>query len=69
MPSVDSQTGAQAPRVLIAQASTPVKALAMAALVFEIVVSIAAPTWLMGLLVGVQAMAVYEAFRKIKILY
>lgn len=41
----------------------------MAALVFEIVIFIAAPTWLMGLLVGVQAMAVYEAFRKIKILY
>lgn len=69
MPSTDPQTGAQAPRVLIAQASTPVKVLAIAALAFELAIFIAAPTWLMGLLVGVQAMAVREAFRQTRIRY
>ena len=69
MPSTDPQAGAQAPRILIAQASAPVKVLAIAVLVFELVISAIAPTWLMGLIVGVQAMAVREAFRKIQIRY
>ena len=69
MPLIDSQTGAKAPRVLIAQASIPVKALAIATLVFELAFFVAAPTWLMGLIVVVQAMAVREAFRQIKIFY
>jgi hypothetical protein len=69
VPSTDPQAGAQAPRIFIAQASTLVKVLAIAALVFELVISLIAPTWLMGLLVGVQSMAVREAFRKIQIRY
>ena len=69
MPSTDPQAGAKAPRVLIAQASTSVKALAIAVLAVELAISILAPTWLMGVIIGVQAMAVREAFRKIKILY
>jgi len=54
-------------RFLIAQASTPVKVLAIAALAVEIAVSLAFPSWLMGVIVGVQAMVVREAFRQIKI--
>jgi hypothetical protein len=54
-------------RVLVAQASTPVKVLAIAALIAEIAASLAFPSWLMGVIVGVQAMAVREAFRQIKI--
>lgn len=69
MPSAEPKAGAQAPRVLIAQASTSVKALAIAALAVELAILILAPTWLMGVIIGVQAMAVREAFRKIKILY
>ena len=69
MPSTDPQAGAQAPRILIAQSSTPVKVLAIAGLCFELAISALAPTWLMGLLVGVQVMAVREAFRKIQIRY
>ena len=67
MLSTDSQAGAQAPRVLIAQASTSAKALAIVVLGFELAISILAPTWVMGLIVGVQIMAVREAFRQIKI--
>jgi hypothetical protein len=65
--STDSQAGAQAPRVLIAQASTSVKALAIVVLGLEFAISIFAPTWVMGLIVGVQIMVVREAFRQIKI--
>lgn len=67
MLSTDLQAGAQAPRVLIAQASTLVKALAIVVLAFEFAISILAPTWVMGLIVGVQIMVVRETFRQIKI--
>ena len=69
MPSTDPQAGAQAPRVLIAQASTLVKAFSIVILGFELAISILAPTWVMGMIVGVQMMAVREAFRQIKIHY
>ena len=69
MSSTDPQAGAQAPRFLIAQASTSVKALAIVVLGFELAISILAPTWVMGLIVGVQSMVVREAFRQIKIHY
>jgi hypothetical protein len=67
VPSTDPQPGAQAPRVLIAQASTPAKALSIVVLGFEFAISILAPTWVMALIVGVQIMVVREAFRQIKI--
>jgi len=69
VPSTDLQAGAQAPCFLIAQASTSVKALAIVVLGFELAISILAPTWVMGLIVGVQGMVVREAFRQIKIHY
>lgn len=69
MPSTEPQAGAQAPRIFIAQASTLVKALAIAVLGFELAISILAPTWVMGVIVGVQSMAVREAFCQIRIRY
>ena len=69
MPSTDPQAGAQAPRVLIAQASTLVKAFSIVILGFELAISILAPTWVMGMIVGLQMMTVREAFRQIKIHY
>ena len=69
MPSTDPQAGAQAPRVLIAQASTLVKAFSIVILGFELAILILAPTWVMGMIVGVQMMTVREAFRQIKIHY
>jgi hypothetical protein len=50
-----------------ASASTPVKVFAIAALVAELLVSILWPIWFMGFLVGIQAFAVWEAFRQIRI--
>jgi hypothetical protein len=69
MPLTDPQSGAQAPRVLIAQASILVKAFSIFVLAFELAISILTPTWVMGMIVGVQIMAVREAFRQIKIHY
>jgi hypothetical protein len=69
MPLTDPQAGAQTPRVLIAQASTLAKAFSIVVLGFELAISILAPTWVMGIIVGVQIMVVREAFRQLKIYY
>ncbi len=69
MPSTDPQAGARAPRVLIAQASIPAKALAVAVLAVELAISILTPTLVIGVMLGVQVMVIREAFRKIKIVY
>lgn len=49
--------------VVSASASAPVKFFAIAALAVELLVSALWPTWFMGLLVGIQVVAVWEAFR------
>lgn len=51
------------PRCLKASASPAVKVLAVAGLVATLIGSLAIPVWAMGVVVGVQLMAVWEAFR------
>jgi hypothetical protein len=62
--STKQPQGAQKRPLLIATASPWVKAVSVMALIIELTVSIAWPSWFMGVVVGVQLMTVLQAFRK-----